>query len=120
MANNSKTRFRQVCLSVFALLAMTGAVAAQNEVCWRKPPSRYLHEPVRPYTVNRVDTEMLGVKCNGDTSAFAAVPWACANTETNEIWIRTELPHPEGQWLSCILQHEKAHLNGWSYFHPIR
>lgn len=106
-------------LLILALTTLTAPAFAQNEVCGRLPPMRYIHEPTQPYTVLRADEELLREKCNPGIWALAPTPLACAVIETNEIVIRNYL-HGGERMLRCILVHEKAHLNGWPGDHPIR
>lgn len=117
MATDSKSHLTRVCLAAFALLAMTGVSVAQNVSCFpTQPPMRYWHEPTQPYTMQFVDDDTLQRTC-GNNSAFALRVLGCAMVETGEIYILDDLPPLVKR---CVIKHEKAHLNGWSHFHPIR
>lgn len=107
----------RVCLALLTILAMTGVSVAQNQTCFRLPPSKYRHEPTQPYTIRYVKPEEIRRYCHRGLTAFAPTFAACASQDTREIFIPDNL---SGAFLRCTIQHEKAHLNGWPYNHPLR
>lgn len=118
MAIKSKPRLRAACLAVISLVATTSISAAWDEAnCGQRPPMRYMHEPAQPYTITTLDDAALRVKCSNGNAFIARAVWACAYPEANEIYILDTIP---SRMRECTIVHERAHLNGWSYFHEIR
>ena len=74
------------------------------------PPIEFDYEPTVPYTVTVLNAaQMMGV-CQMTPPQWA---WGCTvHTETQHIFIDAALP-PEAYYI--ILQHEKAHVNGWRH-----
>lgn len=101
---------------IFILFMLTAQSFAWDDRCGRRPPMRFMHEPAQAYTITVLDWDTLQERCS---NGFAMrTVWACAYAEKNEIYILDELPSERMR--ECIIKHEKAHLNGWSYFHEIR
>lgn len=104
-------------LATLILLCLTQQTFAQNLACGRPPPMRYQHEPTEPYTIHYVEPEDLRKHCNRGLWNYAPTPGACTLMDTREVFIPNDI---SGLRLRCVLIHEKAHLNGWAYNHPIR
>lgn len=106
-----RTIVRVVAFSAFICSFSSVAFAA----CHSPPPSRFEYEPVQPYSVQFVQRDVLVANCGYTTGAFSYAPIACAMIDTNVIYIL------DADWtdreLECLLVHEKAHLNGWGFFH---
>lgn len=100
--------------SLFVLAATVAPSFAGSPCTDRIPPTKYQFEPAAPYTVLFRSATVIKMMC-GTKNAFGHPPIACADTETNTIYIVTGRSR---QHMACLLVHEKAHLNGWPAHHP--
>ena len=106
MAGSSIFQLALACTA----LALSPAVAFASPCTDRVPPAQYVYEPVEPYTVERVSRTKLNALCAPWTPYFA-----CADSVTNTIYIVYDVP---ADYWWCLMDHEKAHLNGWPGDHP--
>lgn len=103
--------------ALFAVFALFASPAFAGSPCTDLvPPAKYRFEPTIAYSVKRIADVHMTKFCGPPQNAFGRPVLACADRETNTIYVVRNLP--EQEWLRCLLIHEKAHLNGWPGSHP--